>query len=297
MRLPLLGGTAAGKADEEVVHKPETYVKVGDFRLESSQAPDLEPATRSRLREEARLNYQQALTIAPNCGPAHVALGRLYVALEDYPRAVTSYQKALQLDSKNAGLWNELGMCHARQKEWGNAVECLQRAVDGDSENRQYVSNLGFAQARAGERPAALATLSRVHGEAQANYLLARMLHHTHQDELARPHLIQSLTLNPNSTPARVLLDELSSEPGPMPSISPQPSPLPVPEPRPVAQLQPRGTEKPAEPAPTDPAVRQASLQVAIPPSVSRAPDTPPGVVAWKPIPLPPPPVINNGTR
>jgi tetratricopeptide (TPR) repeat protein len=303
MRIPLMGGTAAGKAeDEEIVHKPETYVRFGDFRLRSSLAPEMPAAARAQCREEARLSYQQALAVAPNHAPAHIALGRLYLTLEDHPRAVASFQKALEINARDGATWYELGMCHARQKEWACAVECLKRAVDIDPDNRSYMNGLGFAQVRTGQHSEALAALTRVHGEAQAHYLLARMLHHTNQDELARQHLIRSLTLDANSTQARTFLDELSGHPAPMPSSRPETNPAPgstVPSAvQPIVFLQyPKEATSSAE-APATTATSSAEAPATTATSSAEAPATTPlPQTASEPAVSPPSTNLTTGTR
>src|SRR5262249_14008125 len=158
-----------------------------------------------------------------------IALGRLYLTLEDHPHAVAAFRKALEINDKDSATWYELGMCHGRQKEWAEAVECLRRAVGLDPPHRQFVSSLGVAPGRHGQHTEALTALTRIHGEAQAHYQLARMLHHTNQDALARQHLIRSLTLDANSTQARTFLDELTGNSTPKPAPRPETTRAPAP--------------------------------------------------------------------
>jgi Flp pilus assembly protein TadD len=292
MRLPWMGGTAAGKADEEIVHKPETYVSFGNFRLQSSLAEEIPPAAKAQLREDARLSYQQALVVAPNYAPAHVALGRLHLTVEDHPHAIAEFRKALEINDKDSKTWYELGMCHARQKEWAQAVECLRRAVDIDPANRTFISSLGLTQVRTGQHTEAVASLTRVHGEAQAHYLVARMLHHTNQDELARQHLIQSLTLDANSTQSRTFLDELTGRSTPMPAIRPEAKAAPRPAVQPVVYLQEAQANAPVVTPATTPPPQPASVP-AVPPVSANLPAANPTPTTGRPIPIPPLPVIS----
>src|SRR5438552_2336655 len=68
--------------------------------------------------------------------------------------------------------------------------------------------------ARAGRLDEALALFRQTVGEAQAQYNLARMLHHMNRDDLSRQYLESALRADPQLTEARDLLVQLGSQPG-----------------------------------------------------------------------------------
>jgi tetratricopeptide (TPR) repeat protein len=262
MRLALgtsKAGTTGNKG--ETAHRPETYVSFGDMRARAASQPETSAAQAQQLKEEARLAYQQALVVDPNYAPAHRALARLFDAMEDYPHALASYQKALELNDKDAACWYEVGLCQARQKDWNGALGSFQRAVELDPDNRQYANTLGFLLARLNRHQEALEVFTRVNGPAKAHYNLARALAHVGQIDLAREHLRLAMTLDPKLPVDQKWLAEITGA-------------------APAGQaIQTVGYS----PAPTDPGPGQAIASA--PPAPVRA------------IPVPPLPIISIHTR
>jgi tetratricopeptide (TPR) repeat protein len=204
--------------------KPETCVAYGNFRSQEAAAPGCSPEERQRFRDEARLAYQQAISLDPKHVPAYQGLGRLYVEMEDSAHAVETYQKGLTAVPKEAALWYELGMCQGRRKEWGPALESLSKASELQPDNHQYANALGYGLARAGRYDDALACFERVNGEGRAHYKLARMLQHLGQNDLARRHLELALEKDPRLAEAQSLLREMDGQgvkPADYTSVSP----------------------------------------------------------------------------
>jgi tetratricopeptide (TPR) repeat protein len=269
LRLPVFPFTSA-KDKEEVRHKPETYVKFGDFRANSAAAPEFPPAQARQLREEARLSYQKALDIDPDYRPAHLALARLYQTLEDYPRAIAEFRKALQLDDKDGPLWFELGLCQARHREWDGALESMRQASDHDQNNRQYTNALGFTLGQVGRHQEALEVFGRVNSPGRSHYNLARLLQYNNQLDLSRQHLQTALSLEPQLAEAQVLLASLS---GPTAAAAPVQTAL-------YKEMAGGAPGRPAAPAPAAP-----------------APAAPAPPAAGSPIPVPPLPFISIRTK
>src|SRR5438128_144482 len=93
--------------------QPSTCVSYGTLYERMAADPKQPPQKSQELRDKARVAYQQALEIDPNNLPAFTALARYYVNLEDYDRALATYQKALQKHPKAAPLWYDVGMCQS----------------------------------------------------------------------------------------------------------------------------------------------------------------------------------------
>jgi tetratricopeptide (TPR) repeat protein len=185
---------------------PSTCVALARFSERSAADPKCSPADQTRLRDQARRAYQQALDLDPKNLDALTGLARLYVTMEDHGRAVATYQKATEFYPKKAVFWHELGMCHARAKEWDPAVASLRQAVELEPEEHLYVHSLGFCLARMGRHDESFQAFAKLEGEAAAHYDLARMLYHQKQDELCKLHLQQALALKPDMQPAQQLL-------------------------------------------------------------------------------------------
>src|SRR5262245_59892241 len=197
--------------------KPETWVSLGDVRVQMAADPNRTPADAERLREQAREMYQRALERDPKNLAAHKGLIRLYVNGNDPERAKAAFQKVLAKEPKNAGLWHDHGIYMARLKDWPAAIDSLQTATQLDPDNRIYCKTLGFTLARAGQPDEALPWLAKAMPEAQARLNLAKMLNHTQQREASAQQLELALRADPRLDEARAMLDELRGGGTPVP--------------------------------------------------------------------------------
>ncbi|MBL8794228.1 MAG: tetratricopeptide repeat protein [Planctomycetia bacterium] len=195
--------------------KPKTLVAMAHFREQMAAEVAKTPAQREFLMEEARTAFLRALKEDPNYLPAHIGLARHWEANGQHERAMTSYEAALKLAPKDAGLCYEVGMVQARHKEWKPALERLQQATASDPENRQLASSYALALARAERFDESLVCLRKLYPdkEAEAQYNLARMLHHMEKDDLSRQHATLAVQADPNFEPAQELLASLNAVP------------------------------------------------------------------------------------
>lgn len=182
-------------------------------QAEKSKEPDVQ----TRLYDDARRNYQEALKVDPNHLEALQGLGRIYIKLGDYEHAVDAYNKAIAKNPRSGSLWIDLAMCHNRKKDYPQAIKCMSKALEYDPENRAYMKTMGFTLARAGQVEQAMPYLTRALGEVGAHYNLARMLLHMNQVEQGRQHLALALRANPEHEPSRQLLAKLDQPNGAAP--------------------------------------------------------------------------------
>lgn len=201
---------------------------VGQMREQDMDEPERTPAQRELLADHARKSYQQAIRLDPQNVPAHQALARLYVKLNQPEQALETFRKAVALKPTDAALCFEIGMCHSRQKQWEPALEALRKACELAPENRPYAQTLAYALARAGHYDESLATFQKVVSPAQSHVNLARMLLHLDQKSLARQHLLAATQLDPELEEARRVLGQLDggSVPDTAPDTLPAPRPL-----------------------------------------------------------------------
>jgi tetratricopeptide (TPR) repeat protein len=186
--------------------KAATCVAFGNYRAGDAEDEKLPPAQRRQMQEQARVAYQQGISIDANYVPAYLGLANLYIAEEDYPHAFETYNKGLQKQPKCADLWEARGMMHARKKEWDPALADLKKAVELDPQNRQHLRTLGLCLARAGRTEESVACLSKVMNPAEAHLLVARMLHHLQRDEEAKQYARLASQEKPDLTAARDFL-------------------------------------------------------------------------------------------
>jgi len=181
--------------------------------------PELNSSQRQNILDVARSYYQKAIAVDANHVPAYTGLARVYMNMDHYDKAQETYHKILQKFPKNASLWLEVGVCHCRAKQWELAVRSFQKAGELDPESRTAIETLGFCQARAGHLQESLQTLSKVMSPAEANFTVARMLHHMNRDDLCRGYLRQALQLNPDLAGARSLQEALDQAKRPLAQI------------------------------------------------------------------------------
>jgi Tfp pilus assembly protein PilF len=201
---------AAHKDEPKRQPKSATCIAYGNFAAQSSADPICSDAKRQQLREQARMAYQQALTIDPNDLTALTALGWLYVAMDDHDHALATLQRAVQSHPQKAGAWFELGRCQARYHEWAAALDDLRRAVELDPENHTFNHFYGYSLAHAGKFDESFAVFAKLEGDANAHFELAQMQHHMKQDDLCKAHLLKALELNPGMSQASELLASMN---------------------------------------------------------------------------------------
>jgi tetratricopeptide (TPR) repeat protein len=198
--------------------KASTCVAFGNYRAGEAADDKVSPAARQQMQEQARVAYEQALRIDANYVPAYLGLSELYIAEDDYPRALATYIKGLEKQPKSAPLWQALGMLHARKKEWEPALAALSKAMELDPQNRQYPRTLGLCLARAGRTEESIACLTKVMNQAEAHLLVARMLHHLKRDEESQRYARLALEEKPDFAAARdflFFLEHPTSTPAP----------------------------------------------------------------------------------
>jgi tetratricopeptide (TPR) repeat protein len=187
-------------------------VAVADLRVEGSEKQS--GTVQQQMRDEARQNYQRALDINPKCTKAYLGLGRLYVKMQDFDRALDVYQKALKKLPKEGALWCDQGFCLCCKKDWTAALESMKKAHTLAPDNREYGTHYGLALARAGKLDESITLLTKFQGKAEAHYTVARMLEHLNRPELSKQLLQAALQLNPDLAPAKDMLVRLDSRPG-----------------------------------------------------------------------------------
>jgi tetratricopeptide (TPR) repeat protein len=209
---------------------PDTLVALGEFREQMAREWNLSPQEKDHLYDEAQQAYKRAIETDPKYLPAYIALARFFDTTNRHDKAMATYEKALKINPKDAGMWCELGMVYARQKEWEPALRDLKKATELAPDERAFARNYGMCLARAGHYDESLAVLRHCMAEAEAQCVIARMLHHLNQDEASMQHLQLALQADPNLKSGQSLLAELQTGTAP---TAPNPQ-GPVEEPRPL---------------------------------------------------------------
>jgi tetratricopeptide (TPR) repeat protein len=94
-------------------------------------------------------HYQRAWTASSNrYARAQRSLGRYYVKNKEYAQAVEAYSQSLHINRLNASTWFALGCVHLEVSDWPSAVNSFTRAVQLQDDDAEAWSNLAVALLR-----------------------------------------------------------------------------------------------------------------------------------------------------
>jgi hypothetical protein len=261
---------------------PKTLVAMAAFHEQLANELARDPAEKQRVMEEARVAYEKAVSVDPKYLPGHLGLARHWEMRDRHDLAVHFYDECLKLAPKDAGLFYEAGMCQAKHKEWEAALARLSKAVELDPENRACAMNFALCLARSERFDESLAWLRKLQPEAEAQFTLARMMHHLGRYDLCMEHVRQSLNADPMFIPAQQLLSDLTAPAPPTPVAAAPAGSMDVAAP----------FAAPAPPAPvvSAPPAPMNFVDMAPPSVAPQAPPTPPASPAPSVAPAPTPP-------
>ncbi|MCE5194334.1 MAG: tetratricopeptide repeat protein [Nitrospiraceae bacterium] len=89
--------------------------------------------------------YQQAIVANPKYDLAYFYLGKLYTEKKEYPKAINSYEKAMQLYDKDPAYSNNLGWVYELQKNYVMSERFYRKATEVDSSYGLAWENLGYS--------------------------------------------------------------------------------------------------------------------------------------------------------
>jgi thioredoxin-like negative regulator of GroEL len=277
--------------------KPETLVALAETWLRAGEDPNRSSRDRTNLLNQSRTAYMQVLEKQPKSMVAMAGLARTYAAMGDRDKALEIYGRCAEMYPNEPRLWYDLGVAQGRFRDWDSAAECFAEAARLDPENKQYRTVCGLTFARLGQTEEAFRWLEKGRNEAEARFLIAKMMRQIDRDDLCRQQLTMALRAQPMYEPAHQMLAQLSGDmhraQGPS-QYNVQPvehetsTPMPVEYTPPVAPLEP---EMPAPMPPSKPKVKHV---VPEPPGTAKpAPKLPPLLADPVEEPMPP---VDAGT-
>jgi tetratricopeptide (TPR) repeat protein len=187
----------------------DTQVQFADVRLEAALDEKTPPTNKESLLDAARQGYQKALQQDPKSRPAMLGLARYYSRTGERERSVEWYKKYLTANPTDKDVAHEVATAHARWKDWPGAVAWCQFTLKMDPENLAVRKTMAFCLARDGKWEPAFQVMCEVMPEAQARYLMARVLEHQNQPEACRTQLQLALKADPRFADAQEFLAEL----------------------------------------------------------------------------------------
>jgi tetratricopeptide (TPR) repeat protein len=205
---------------EEGPPRPETYVAFADVQVEAAFDEKVPAANRAALLDSAREGYQKALQVDPRCKGAFLGLARYYSRLGDTTKSVEYFKTYLTFYPNDTDVAHEVALAHAKWKDFAGAIAWCKFALNLDRENLAVRKTMAFCLTREGKWEEGFHTMCEVMPEAQARYLMARVLEHQSQPDKARLQLQLALKADPTYQEAREFLAELEAmlSGGPPPS-------------------------------------------------------------------------------
>jgi tetratricopeptide (TPR) repeat protein len=216
---PFWGGSNKPATPVQVATEPrkkgppetDTIVAFADVQLEAALDEKTPPANRESLLDSARRGYQKALQQDPKSHRGLLGLARYYSRIGDTAKAVEMYKQYLTLYPTDKDVAHEVAMAHAKWKDWAGAVAWCQFTLKIDPENLAVRKTMAFCLARDNKWEKGFEVMLEVMPEAQARYLIARVLEHQNQPEKARLQVQMALNADPNFADAREFLMELDA--------------------------------------------------------------------------------------
>ncbi|MDJ0554114.1 MAG: tetratricopeptide repeat protein [Microcoleaceae cyanobacterium MO_207.B10] len=125
------------------VNLPDVYIKQAQNYYERG------------LYEQAINQCQQAISIKPDAVKAYIIIGDSQQKIGETKAAEKNYQKAIELNPKNASIHTQLANLYSQQKLWQLAIYCYQKAAAIQPNEADNYRNLAKAWTELGEVQAA----------------------------------------------------------------------------------------------------------------------------------------------
>ncbi|MEX2316910.1 MAG: tetratricopeptide repeat protein [Pirellulales bacterium] len=158
---------------------------------------------------QARHLYQQALTMWPGNPEVLRAAARMEDRLGQLPLAESLYQQVVAANPQNAGALNDLGLCLARQGKLPHSLQALEQAVYLDPSKALYRNNAATVCVEMRQDQRAMAHLAAVHGPAEVQYNMGRLLIARNRPADAEAYFKAALVAKPDMQDASIALNQL----------------------------------------------------------------------------------------
>lgn len=151
---------------------------------------------------EAEAAYKELLTKAPSIPEIHYNLGFLYSQKQDWPSAIASFEKALELKPDYADAVVALAKVHQDAGNPDKALEVMNKAAEGGDPKVSF--NLGIFYLNSGQSEAALKAFEKAEagdaGNAEVHYYLGTLLVGQNKIPEAVARLEKYLSMSPSNT-------------------------------------------------------------------------------------------------
>jgi tetratricopeptide (TPR) repeat protein len=95
--------------------------------------------------------YQQAATLESRNAKIHSAIGYIYAQQGNFPAALTAYRKAIAIDGNNSDFYYAVGYIKGNMGDTPGAKEAYRKAIQLNRNNLNAYLGLGVTQSRLGD--------------------------------------------------------------------------------------------------------------------------------------------------
>ncbi|MCA1591691.1 MAG: tetratricopeptide repeat protein [Acidobacteria bacterium] len=148
---------------------------------------------------EAIAELSRAASLDPKLSQAHSLLAVAYDRKGLHDRAKDSYERAIDLNERDAQTLNNLGYSLYVNGNYRAAIDRLKRAAKYAPNDQRILNNLALAQCRLGKYEDAYKSFSRAGGDFNGHTNVAALLERMGRDDEAVRHYEQARRLQPDS--------------------------------------------------------------------------------------------------
>ena len=154
--------------------------------------------------------YKQALAADPRHWDSLYRLGVVYAQVKDFPQAIRTWNRYIELTGGSATAYSNLGFCQELAGNPPAAEAAYQKGIASDPRNEPCRVNYGLMLARQGRTGEGLQQLQTVLPPAQAHYDLAGVLEMLGNKSQAKAEYQKAIELDPQFQDARQKLAALN---------------------------------------------------------------------------------------
>jgi tetratricopeptide (TPR) repeat protein len=199
----------AGHADK-AVHEPDAFEKSGDTPINANThlaAGQLAESMGDLQR--AVMQYREALKLDPKHQNATFALGRILTQQRQFPEAIATWQKYIELTKNAPAAYNNLAFTYEAAGNVAQAEATYRQCIQRDPAQVECRLNYGKMLARNNRIDEATQQMSAVLRPAEVSYNLGKVFEQQKKVEQAKAYYKRALEQDPNLRDAKAALAAL----------------------------------------------------------------------------------------
>jgi len=131
---------ACPQTEEKMEVSEEDKQKSEQFKMEGNSF------MKQQQFDDAIQSYNKAIEIDPKNAVFYCNRAAAQTGKEAYDRALTDCRKALEIDPDYSKAYSRMGLTYSKMEAYDSAVECYEKALKLDPTNQGYKNNLEIAQ-------------------------------------------------------------------------------------------------------------------------------------------------------